>query len=254
MQSLRPDAIAIAIPVLTTRIELVTDSPAVDPAREALSKMQLSIELPSSKSAKAPAAGSNVYRVRVMIDKFVMLDFLAAREDSQPGSYPSGNDLFATAAHLEEQPSLVRNNVTNALADLRRLGWIDWVFQPWPNSQAEPRADLIGEREIQQTSRIAISSKGHEALAERRRSKANLQINFIDSTVGQLAFGDITNVDLFTIIAGAERELETSSVPEEEKSKVRAILHELRDTGKALAVGASGELLATLIRRAVGLG
>jgi hypothetical protein len=189
-----------------------------------------------------------------MIDKFVMLEFLAAREEAQPGSYPSGGTLFREAAHLEPQPTLVMNNITRVLADLRRLGWIEWVFHPWPRDEVEPQPHSLTEGNMQQVHEISISDRGHQTLAGRRESHAGMQINFTNSTVGQLALGDINNVDLTTILLGAERQLDAVKASEEEKDRVRQTLHKLRDTGQALAVGASSELLATVLRKALGLG
>jgi hypothetical protein len=188
-----------------------------------------------------------------VIDKFVMLEFLADREDAQPGVYPSGGTLFADAGHLEEQQPLRNNSVTRALADLRRLGWIDWVFRPTPRYQEEPRAQLLTEENIQQVGDIAVSDAGYRALAD-RRAKVGTQLNFINSTIGQVVHGDVNNIDLTAILIAAERELDHLDAPAEEKSRVRQALHQIAEVGKATATGVTSELLATTLRRALGLG
>lgn len=189
-----------------------------------------------------------------MIDKFVMLEFLVVREDGQAGAYPSAGMLFADAAHLEPDRAQVRNNITRALADLRRLGWIDWIYYTPPSGAPEPAPHLLSDQDIQQVHEISVSDRGHQILAGRRQSQLGMQINFINSTVGQLALGDVNNVDLSTILIGAERQLDTIDAPAEEKTRVRQVLHQLRDAGTALATGASGELLAAALRKALGLG
>lgn len=188
-----------------------------------------------------------------MIDKFVMLEFLADREDAQPGVYPAGGMLFGAAGHLETQQPLRNNSVTRALADLRRLGWIDWVFHASPRYQEEPRAHLLTEENIQQVGDIAVSDAGYRALAD-RRAKVGTQLNFINSTIGQVVHGDVTNVDLTAILVAAERELDQLDAPTEEKSRVRETLHQIAEVGKASAAGVTSELLATALRRALGLG
>lgn len=188
-----------------------------------------------------------------MIDKVVMLEFLAEREAAEPGVYPSGGALFGDARHLEPNPSLVMNNIARALADLRRLGWIEWVYYSSPLGEPEPIPQHLTPDDIQKAHDIAITGRGHDALADRRRAQAGPQFNFYNSPIGQLALGDVTNIDLFTIIARAEEELERIDAPPEDKERARSALRQMAATGKDVATGAASALVALAVRKTIGL-
>ena len=58
---------------------------------------------------------------------------------------------------------------------------------------------------------------------------------------------------LATILDGAERELDPIEAPAETKEEVRTVLQQMRAAGSTLATGAGAELLAAVVRRALGL-
>ena len=60
---------------------------------------------------------------------------------------------------------------------------------------------------------IVATTGGLNAVAARKQAKvATTQINIINSTVGQLALRDISNVDISVILDAVERSLETRRV------------------------------------------
>jgi len=83
-----------------------------------------------------------------MVDKFQLLEFLANREEGNPGGSLQGSTLLMEAASLETERSLAYNNVTRAIAELKRLGWIEWVYRSRPNGPVEPPAHLITEQDV----------------------------------------------------------------------------------------------------------
>ena len=148
-----------------------------------------------------------------VVDKFQLLDFLANREERNPGGSLQGSTLLMEAASLEPERSLAYNNVTRAAAELKRLGWIEWVYRSWPNGPAKPRPYLITEQDLRNAGEIVVSNAGHERLAERRSQGARTQVNIVNSVVGQLALGDLHKIDLFVILDGAEKKLEEARCP-----------------------------------------
>jgi hypothetical protein len=90
-------------------------------------------------------------------------------------------------------------------------------------------------------------------LAARRPPAPTQQINIIGSTVHPLAFGNLQNITLATVVDGAERELTAIDAPEETKREVRSVLQQIRATSASLGTSAAAELLAAALRRALGL-
>jgi hypothetical protein len=157
------------------------------------------------------------------------------------------------AAVLETERSLAYNNVTRAVAELKRLGWIDWVYDLSPNGSAEPPPHLISQQDLQNVGEIIVSNAGHERLAERRSQAARTQVNIVNSVVGQLALGDLHKIDLFMILAGAERKLDDLDVPAEEKAEARGALHRMREAGTTMLTETVAAVLSDAVRKALGL-
>jgi hypothetical protein len=187
------------------------------------------------------------------VDQFGLLQWLAEREEANPGALPTGAQVRIEAAHLDREPH-DPVAVSQALARLRGRDWISWVFQGWPNRPHEPPAHMIDDVTIQQVRDIAVTDAGYRVLTDRQPAVPTQQVTIIGSTVHQLALGNVNNITVATILDAAERELDATDAPEEQKAEVRTVLHKMRAAGGALATAASAELLATVVRRALGLG
>jgi hypothetical protein len=74
---------------------------------------------------------------------------------------------------------------------------------------------------------------------------------FSNSTVGQLALGDITNIDIFVILDAMERSLET--IERSAKEKEETAIQRMREAGGIVASSAAGTVLAAALRQALGL-
>jgi hypothetical protein len=186
------------------------------------------------------------------IDQFDMLAWLAQRERDSPGALPTGAMLRTEAGYLDPAGQGAPA-VSQALARLRGQGWIDWVFSAWPNRTTEPPAHQIDDTTIQQVYDVHVSAPGYAALASKQPPVMTQQVNIVGSTVGQLALGDIRNINLLTILDAAERELERIDAADETRREVRTVLQRMRAAGAAVATGAGAELLGAAIRRALGL-
>jgi hypothetical protein len=187
------------------------------------------------------------------VDQFELLAWLADRETQNPGALPTGNDVRIQAAHLDRDQQQGPVAVSQALARLRGQGCISWVFSGWPNRPTEPPSHRIDDTTIQQVCDIAVTTAGYAVLAARRPPIPTQQINIVGSTVGQLALGNLQNVSLVMILDAAERELALMRAPEETKAEVRSALQRMRQVGGTVATGAGAELLASVVRRALGL-
>jgi hypothetical protein len=188
-----------------------------------------------------------------VVDKSQLLEFLIDREERNPGGSLQGSTLLMEAAFLEPDRSLAYNNITRAVAELKRLGWIEWVYRSWPNGPTEPPPHLISDQDLQNVGEIIVSNAGHERLAERRSQAARTQINIVNSVVGQLALGDLHKVDLFLILAAAEKKLDELDVPAEEKEEARGVLRRMRDVGSTMLTDAVAAVLSDAVRKALGL-
>jgi fructose-1,6-bisphosphatase/sedoheptulose 1,7-bisphosphatase-like protein len=71
--------------------------------------------------------------------------------------------------------------------------------------------------------------------------------------VGQLALGDITNVDIFVILDATEKALETLDVTTEEREEARTVIRRMRDAGATVATSAVTNVLRAAVQQALGL-
>jgi hypothetical protein len=133
----------------------------------------------------------------------------------------------------------------------RRL--IDWDYSLWPNESQEPRPEFIDQQLLQRTRNIIVTGHRHEALAARAAKAGATQVNIVHSTVGQLALGDIRNIDVFVILDAAERALEQVDAPADAKSEARGAIRRMRDAGASLMSATAREVLAAAVRQALGL-
>jgi len=98
-----------------------------------------------------------------------------------------------------------------------------------------------------------VSNAGHERLAERRSQAARTQVNIVNSVVGQLALGDLHNIDLFVILDGAEKKLDELDVSAEDKEKARGVLRRMREAGATMLTDTVAGVLSDAVRKALGL-
>jgi hypothetical protein len=71
--------------------------------------------------------------------------------------------------------------------------------------------------------------------------------------VGQLALSDISNIDMFVILDGAERALEQLDAPTEVKEEAHGVIRRMRDAGASVISSTTRDVLAAAVRQALGL-
>jgi hypothetical protein len=123
---------------------------------------------------------------------------------------------------------------------------VDFDYVPRHVDQfgANPSADL------QQVSNLRSTAKGRHWLAESPRPT----ISVANSTVGQIASGDIANVSLVTLLEHAERAVDGVDADEADREEARGLIRRLRDgAGEVSTAGAAG-VAAQAISRALGIG
>jgi hypothetical protein len=189
------------------------------------------------------------------VDRWELLAWMADREDNEPGM-PTlfGTNFLQQAAGLAGDDGLSWDAVARSAAHLKRIGQIDWVYMPTANvDRPEPPLEFVDSAFLQRVQGIHVTDKGHAALATRQKTHNGPQINIVNSTVGQLALGDITNIDIFVILDAMERSLETVEGSAEEKEQARGAIQRMRDAGGTVASAAAGSVLAAALRQAFGL-
>lgn len=189
------------------------------------------------------------------VDRWALLAWMADREDNEPGM-PTlfGASFLQQAAGLAGDDGLSWDAVARSAAHLKRLGHIDWSYIPTPNvDRPEPPLEFVDSAFLQRVQGIHVMDKGHAALATRQKADSGTQINIVNSTVGQLALGDITNINIFVILDAMERLLETVEGSAEEKEEARTAIQRMREAGGTVASSAAGTVLAAALRQALGL-
>jgi hypothetical protein len=117
----------------------------------------------------------------------------------------------------------------------------------------EPPPQLMTDMDFQRVHDIAVTGEGYTVLVGRRKTTGGTQVNIVNSTVGQLALGDITNLDVRVLLNAIEASLETADAPVEVKAEGLAAIARMRDAAQSIATTAAGEVLGVALRRALGL-
>ncbi len=145
------------------------------------------------------------------------------------------------------------DGVARAAAQLHQLKFIDWRYvQPF-NEVGETPHHAMDQQYVQRTENIMIRGEGYAALRDRKPADAGTTISITNSIIGQLALGDISNIDVFVILDAAERSLDQLEAPPEITTEARGVLQRMREAGTAVGTGAVAELLAAAVRRAFNL-
>jgi hypothetical protein len=188
------------------------------------------------------------------IDKWELLSWLVQREENEP-SAPTvyGSMLVERAGTLNKGEDDRFQAVARAAGQLKRLGYIEWVYQGNMPSEAEPRPEDIDQAAIQRTRDIVVTDLGHTALEQRSAPASAPQINISNSVVGQLALGNISNIDILILLDAMERSLDKVEGSADEKAEARSVLRRMRDAGGSVANSTVSAILAAALRQALGL-
>jgi len=110
------------------------------------------------------------------------------------------------------------------------------------------RGDIVTYNDVHQAQRIAVTSHGRIAAATSRLPAPTTV------TIGQVAFGNIANVNMSVLISAVEERLEEMEVDEETKEEARGRLHTMRDVAASAGGGAAGDLIGAALRQVLGMG
>jgi hypothetical protein len=163
-----------------------------------------------------------------------VLEFLVNREERHPGGSLQGSTLPIDAATLEPDRSLAYNNVTRAVPELKRLGWIEWVYPSWPSGPVEPSPHLITEQDVRRAARRP------------RGPKSTSSTRLLASSPSASSH----KIDLFLILAGADKKLDVLA---EDKEEARSVLRRMREAGTTTLTATAATVLADAVRNALGL-
>lgn len=202
---------------------------------------------------RSAASGSVTTVGHVPVELMQLLDWIAQRESDYPAASLNGNTLMQEASGMAGSDGMPWDAVAKTAARLRKRGYLDWDYDPWPNESQEPAPESIDQENFQRATNITITSPGVHALAAHRATGAATQLNIINSTVGQLALGNISNIDMFVILDGAERALEQIDAPAEVKEEARGVIRRMRDVGVSVISSTTREVLAAAVRQGLGL-
>ncbi|HET7052448.1 MAG TPA: hypothetical protein VFI09_00855 [Solirubrobacterales bacterium] len=171
-------------------------------------------------------------------------------ESSRPTLFGS-EFLSAAATALGSDDPNAWDSVARAAVHLKRIGYIDWRYVPTPNvDPPEPPLEFIDNGFLQRVQEIHVTAHGHAALAARQQGT---QINVVNSTVGQLALGNIQNIDVLVILDAMEQSLGAVDASEAEKTEARLTIQRMRDAAANVAGSATSSVLAAALRQALGL-
>ena len=182
-----------------------------------------------------------------------LLEWLADREEIHPGISLNGMTMLQETSGLAGADGLPWEAVARAAADLLKLGLIDWRYVRPFNEVGDTPPHLMDQRYVQRVEDIMVTAEGSAAMAARRSTGGGTTVNIVNSTVGQVALGDISNIDVFVILEAAERALGQLDAPPEVKAEARGVLQRMREAGASVGTGAVAEILAAAVRRAFGL-
>jgi hypothetical protein len=190
----------------------------------------------------------------VPVDRWELLAWMADREDNEPGRPTvTGTDLMQMAAGFAGDDGLAWDAVARAAAYLQRAGYIEWLYEPWSNNPTDPRAEFIDSSLFQRMREIGVTAEGRAQVARRRAQTGGTQVNIVNSTVGQVALGNIQNINLFVLLDAMEQSLMTVEASPQEKEDARSAIQRMREAGQTVATSAVGSVLGAALRHALGL-
>ena len=139
-------------------------------------------------------------------DHHALLAVLVEREEREPGVDLDGLRMVQTFSWLVTDSPQAWELVTRAAAQLRQARMDRLAIRALaPRHGGEAGAGAHGDHRIEQVRDIVVTEKGLVASASRKEEQAIApQINVINSTIGQLALGNIHNVTMTTILDAVE--------------------------------------------------
>jgi hypothetical protein len=185
------------------------------------------------------------------LNRIALLNWLVARERAEAGIPLSGRELMPRAAPLCGDDATPWASVARAAGELRSLGCLDWRYVLYPGEAREPQSFLINDRNFQQVEDIMVAPAGYSLFAAQNPAAPATNITI---TGGQVAFGNITNVNnIFLLLEAAERQIDLIDASEEEKEEARGALRKMREAGVSAASSAAGSVIAAALRQVLGL-
>ena len=183
-------------------------------------------------------------------DRMALLEWMAAREREEPGVSINGRDLMPRASILCSNDPMPWSAVARAAGELFGLGCLTWRYVLYPGESGPPPPHLINDRTFQQAEDVMVTATGYSMIASVHPPAPGTQITI---SGGQVAFGNIHNINIFVLLAAAEAQLDEMDVPDEMKEEARGILRKMRDAGTSVGSSAAGSVVAAAIRQALGL-
>jgi hypothetical protein len=184
------------------------------------------------------------------LDRMALLGWMVARERDEPGIPINGRDLMPRAATLCRDDPMPWNAVARAAGELYQLGCVTWRYVLYPGESSVPPPHLVNDRTFQQADGVMVTSVGYGMFANAHPPAEGTQITI---SGGQVAFGNIQNIDVFFLLESAEAQIDHLEVPTEVKEEARGILRKMREAGTSVGSSAAGSVVAAAIRQALGL-
>ena len=184
------------------------------------------------------------------LDRLRLLDWLIAREREEPGTTLSGRELLPRAAVLCSTDPSPWTAVARTVAELSQLGCISWRYVLYPGDTSIPPSHLLNDRTVQQVEDIMVTTGGYTHIANVRPVGPGTQITI---SGGQVAFGNIQNIDISFLLSAAEGKLDELDVPDDAREEARGVLRRMGEIVAGVGSSAAGSVAAAAIRHALGL-
>lgn len=184
------------------------------------------------------------------LDRMALLAWMVARERDEPGTSINGRDLMPRGSALCADDPMPWVAVARASGELYRLGCLTWRYVLYPGESTVPPPHLINDRTFQQAEDVMVTASGYGMIAAVHPAGPGTQITI---SGGQIAFGNIQNIDVYFLLAAAETETAQMDAPDDVKDEARGILRKMREAGTSVGSSAAGSVVAAAIRQALGL-
>ncbi|HWO83088.1 MAG TPA: hypothetical protein VNM38_04780 [Solirubrobacterales bacterium] len=182
------------------------------------------------------------------MDRFEVLAWLIGREGEGAGP-PDGAELLGALPVGGEQ----WGGVARAVGELMRLGWIRGDWMRWPGRDREPNPAAMTVNDLQRYKSFQVTEKGYAMERNRSRETPGPIFNISDSTIGQLAGGDINNLTIEKMLVAIGQAIDRTPGSDEEKREAHAMLGRAREAVLGIGSGAAGGVLAAAIKSVLGI-
>lgn len=182
------------------------------------------------------------------MDRFKLLEWLIDRE--RQSAPPADGPALLSELRLADKRE---DEVARVVGELLQHGWVRAEWVRWPGQDREPNPAAMTVNDLQRYRNLQVTEGGYAMERNRKPQTAGPTFNISDSTIGQLAGGDINNLTIDKFLLAVAEAIDRTPGSDEERREAHAMLGRAREAVLGIGSGAAGGVLAAAIKSVLGI-